>query len=568
MDSKVAHRGGTGATRERVHWRLVALMACLLLVAAACGSDGGDGDKEAGQDTTPPTSQPAEGEPVRGGTVTIGLEAETNSWLPGEATFSTSGQTVANAIYDSLMKRGADGEVHPYLAKSLEPNEDLTEWTLRLRPDVSFHDGTPLDAEALKSNFDGQLKGETSTLLGTLSDVERMEVVDDLTVKYVLTAGNAAFPDLLTGSAGMPFSPAAVKQHGADAGSNPVGTGPFVFQDWQRDSQLEMTRNKDYWREDLPYLDEIVFRVIVDDDARVASLRSGDINMMHSGRIPVVRELRELEDVETYEALGNSGSNFIVNTEQPPVDDPRVRRALAYAMDQELLIDVFGGAGLVPPQTQYFSEESPWFSEDVAEAFPNNDPAAARELLDDYINDPGRSDGKPVGSPVVVEFDHTQSSGVAERAQALQAMWNAVGVEVQLAAVEQATHIQNVIAGDYQIASWRSGSDADPYTVLSQEFGPPEATPTNYSNFTHPVLDKQLEILRTNSDFDTRYTAVEEIMMLFTEQVPNLWAGGIRYTVAALPGVQGVGEWTLPDGGAGEAVPGATVMWPQIWIEE
>src|SRR5690606_2326016 len=113
------------------------------LVAAACGSDDSG---EAGEPTGATSDMSEKGDPVHGGSITVGLEAETNSWLPGSGNFGNPGVTVAYAIYDPLMKRSADGEVRPYLAESLEPNGDLTEWTLTLREGIEFHDGTPLDA--------------------------------------------------------------------------------------------------------------------------------------------------------------------------------------------------------------------------------------------------------------------------------------------------------------------------------------------------------------------------------------------------------------------------------------
>ena len=137
------------------------------LVAAGCGGD----DDDAGSDgeTTGATSEISEqGDPVAGGSITVGLEAETNSWLPGTGQFSNAGTSVAFAIYDPLMRRDADGKMQPYLAESIEPNADLTEWTLKLRPDITFHDDTPLNAQALKTVFDDYLKAEGAVTAANL----------------------------------------------------------------------------------------------------------------------------------------------------------------------------------------------------------------------------------------------------------------------------------------------------------------------------------------------------------------------------------------------------------------
>ena len=133
----------------------------LLLGTAACGGDDGS------DNASPSSGNPGEGiseqcYPVEGGSITVGLEAETNSWLPGMGAFSNPGTTVAYAIYDPLMKRTPEGSPEPYLAESLEPNDDLTVWTLKLRPDVVFHDDTPLNGEALKTIWDTYLKAPVS----------------------------------------------------------------------------------------------------------------------------------------------------------------------------------------------------------------------------------------------------------------------------------------------------------------------------------------------------------------------------------------------------------------------
>ncbi|MBJ7452044.1 MAG: hypothetical protein JHC71_08175, partial [Blastococcus sp.] len=249
----------------------------VLLGTAACGGDdgGGSGGGTTGAEDDEFSEQ---GDPVEGGEITVGLEAETNSWTPGEGSFADSGTSVAFALYDPLMKRTAEGEIKPFLAESMEPNADFTTWTLTLRPDIQFHDGTPLNAEALKSNFDDYLIAPTSNVRNTLVDVTALNVVDELSVEYVLKETNAAFPDVLTGSPGWPFSPTAAAANGPDAGANPVGTGPFTFVSWQRDSNLVLEKNEDYWQEGLPYLDKITFRPIPDEDTRLSSLQSGDID--------------------------------------------------------------------------------------------------------------------------------------------------------------------------------------------------------------------------------------------------------------------------------------------------
>jgi peptide/nickel transport system substrate-binding protein len=551
----------------RTRWRrsVAAVgLAGLLVGTAACG--GGDSSDEAGpaeEGTVEDISE--QGEPVTGGSIEVGLEAETNSWLPGEGSFGNPGTTVAYAIYDPLMKRSADGEARPYLAESMEPNEDFTVWTLTLRPDVLFHDGTPLNGEALKTIFDQYLKVPTSNVASTLADVASLEVADELTVTYNLTEPNAAFPDILADSPGWPFSPTAAAAAGPDAGANPVGTGPFRFVSWQRDSSLEVERNENYWQEGLPYLDAITFRPIPDEDTRLASLQSGDVDAMQTLRQSTIARARDLDGVDNYEYLGNNSGGSLINTSRPPFDDVRVRQALAFSIDQPALIEVLGGTGMTPPATQYFSPDSAFYSEEAEEAFPGYDAERAQELYDEYVNDPERSDGQPVGTQLSFTYNCPPDPSLNELSQLYQSFWSGLGMQVELNTVEQAAHIQNAIAREYDVQCFRFSEEADPYFILSDAF---TEGPLNFTAYTSSEIDAALETLRTTTDVEERREAVEQVSLDVSENVPNLFTGYTLTDVAVREQVKNVGGWQFPDGTEGDGVPGATTMWGFVWVTE
>ncbi len=554
-----------GHTRlARGPWRrtlAAAGLAGLLLGTAACGNGGG---ADGGSTRAGPVEDISEqGEPVTGGTIDVGLEAETNSWLPGEGTFANPGTTVAYALYDPLIKRTAEGELKPYLAESMQPDEDLTTWTLKLRPGVQFHDGTPLDAQALKTIFDEYLTAPTSNVASSLSEVTSLDVVDDLTVQYQLAETNAAFPDVLTGAAGWPFSPTAAAAAGEDAGANPVGTGPFTLVSWQRDSTLVVEKNENYWQEGLPYLDGITFRPIPDEDTRLASLQSGDIDALQTLRQTAIARVRDIEGVDDYEHLGNNSGGSIINTTRPPFDDVRVRRALAYALDHEAL--AANRDGMTPVATQYFSPDSPFYSEEAAEAFPGSDPERAQELYDEYVNDPQRSDGLPVGTPISLTFSCPPDPSLSELSQLYQSFWAPLGMEVELVAVEQATLIQDALARDYDVQCFRFSSEDDPYYIVGDAF---TEGPLNFTEYTSPEIDEQLEVLRTTTDLQARKDAIERISLHLAEAVPNLFTSYTLSDVAVQDEVKNVGGWTFPDGTPGDGVPGATTMWGHVWTTE
>lgn len=556
------------------------LLASMALIASACGGDDGGGadapattaaPSDNGETTT--TAPPDPGGAVRGGSIVVGLESETPGWLPGTHLLTNfPALTVANTFYDSLTKRDSEGIVRPYLAESLEPNDDLTVWTLTLRPGVQFHDGTPLDADALKFIFDNHLKADGSNLLGPLRFVDSMDVIDELTVQYNLNSPDAAFPDILQGPAGWPFSPTAVQEQGADEfGSNPVGTGPFRFVSWIRDGELVVERFDDHWRDDVGHLDRITFRVITDEEARVASLQSGDVDAMQTLRQSAVRQVRELAEraeFVSYDFIGNLAGGQLLNTQTPPLDDVRVRRALAYAIDQPAILDLLGGSDISPIATQWYSEESPWFVPAVVDLWPTNDPDRARELLEEYRMDPNRSDGRAPGDPVTLDHNILPDPSVVEMGLGYKAMWEAVGFEHNMNQVEVAVILDTNASGDFMINTSRFGNQDDPCTTMRNTFGDPAVTPTNFSNFYTDEVGELIQQLCENVEFEIRYEAVERLMTIFAENVPHTWTGNTPNTVGASSRLQNVAGWTFPDGTLGDGHPMTVVQWGHVWLED
>jgi len=537
------------------------------LTLSACSGGGGGGESST---------------PVDGGVVTIGLEAEVNNFLPGTAQLGMPGRTMASAIYDPLVAVDPDGNFHPVLAESLEHNADVTEWTLKLRPGVKFHDGTPLDAQTLKTIFDDYLMAPGALTLGYLTDdgqPVKMQVVDELTVKYVLPETNASFPYVLSLDPGWPFSVKAAKAAGEDAGLEPVGTGPYKFESWTQDDKLVLTRNEDYWREGATHVDELIFRPIPDETSRLNSFQAGDIDMMVTARPNIITQLREMADTgdaQLEEYVGDNTGGNVMNTSRPPFDDVRVRKALIMATNTTTALEVLGGTGVNPETTQYFSEDSPWYSAEAAEIFPEYDPEGAKTLLEEYINDPDRSDGQPLGSPVSFEYQCQPTAELAELAQGYQSDWGKAGFEVTLKQIEQAAMIGNVVgapdskpawAGNYQVACWRFEAEPDP-GKLATDFGPVDSV-LNFTNYGSPELTEAIADFRATPDRAKRKDAANRIAVILATDVPQQYLDGTVQAVAAAPGVHFEPAIELPDGATGRPhIEGAAINWSGVWREE
>ncbi len=193
-------------------------------------------------------------------------------------------------------------------------------------------------------------------------------------------------------------------------------------------------------------------------------------------------------------------------------------------------------------------------------------------LYDEYINDPTRSDGKAVGEPVSFVYDCNTEAENLDTAQLYQQEWNDIGFEVELRTTEQASYITKVVGttseplfqGDFQIGCWADGSDDDPLSIFRTRYGDQQVL--NWTNFTSPEIDAQIEILR-GTDHEARRAAAAEISRITAEQMTvNWWSSGSNL-VLTVPEMRGLETYTFPDGEAGERRGAGRVWWHEVWLE-
>jgi peptide/nickel transport system substrate-binding protein len=554
----------------------LAVIVTIGLLAAACGDDsGGDdasGDETAGNDAFDDPRwanvevgpEASDDEPATGGSLTVSITEEPPSFLPSE--WRSGDYNAAYAIFDPLVARTADGTLEPYLAESVEPNETLDEWTVTLRPDVEFHDGTPLTAEAVKRAFDDYLVGGTvSSQFGDI--VEGLEVQDELTVTYVLTEPHAQFMDLLVLPLGWPFSPDAADDLGEDFAEQPVGTGPFKLVSWQRGNEIVLERNEDYWQEGRPYLDEITFRNLPDDAARAQSLESRDVDAVQGISIsPLAVDVADIEGVRLVLGPTNNARGMMFNTGEPPTDDVRVRQALAHAADQEPLLEVAAdeAAALTEVRTQLFPSDSPFYSEAVADAWPTYDPGEAERLLGEYVDDPDRSDGKAAGEPVEIALTVVNRPAAIELATAYEGAYDDVGFDASVDPVEDIAPA--VFGRAFQGVVFSMLDDRSPLGELQVHFG--DGLITNYTDFHDDTVAGAIEELRTVEDPDRQVEISEEVGLHLAEQMPVHWLASSLTYFAADESVRGLRSWELPDGTLGDGTRRAQTMWGQVWVDD
>lgn len=568
----------------------IALALTFVLFAAACTSstESGDGVEPTTVnvvDSVPTDASILDSGVRRGGVLRVMLQDDPTpivGWTPWDHVCAWACRNVLGGVLETLAVHRFDGTVVPFLAESIEPNETLNEWTVTLRDDVVFSDGTRLLATGVKTAHDDLLKSGKITQ-GLLRDARIISVLapDDLTLIYELSEPNAGLPDALTGPIGRMFSVESALTDPAGFLRGPVGSGPFVFDSWAVGDQAVMAQNPTYWRSDadgepLPYLDGVVFTQMQDEDDRLEEVRQGTADVLQTRAARTIEQAVDLELVVFRRVEDNAGV-LLFNTLEPPFDDQRVRRALALATDQQQLIAAAGDSGLTPRATQWWGPDSRWYSQRAEDAWVTQDIAEAQRLLGSYIDDETRSDELDPGLPIEVKLQCTDDLRLTNMAREAERQWEAVGLaEVEVEVISRSGLIQRVVgavsdrpafSGDFDVTCWRVGGESEPWAQLSAALGPVKTSPLNFANIEDERMAELVGILQTVETDVTRRSAVEEIMVTIAAETPLIYLGYSSSAIVARTNVQGLQPWLLPDGTEIVGQQGGVGHFDEVWID-
>ena len=547
---------------------------------AASGDDGAEGQGDAGEDgasgdtggddAVPGDGEPqptataeessdevSESEPVYGGTLVYGLEAETTNGLnPITAQPGASGHTVFRQIYETLTIPHADGTARPFLLESLVPNQDYTEWTLAMRPGIVFHDGLPADSAALKRHFEEVEAGTLTGIAYADWEVQDIVVLDELSIKLVLGRPLTTLPNFLTSHGGYLASP-AMYDMGADSARNPIGSGPFMLDEWIPNEITRLVRNPDYWRTDakgraLPYLDAIEFRPIPDIDARFAALRAGDLHAsMDDAGINLGDYLDDFKVVRQGEQFRSVGY-LMFNTSRPPFNDVEVRRALAQCTDVQTYNTLMWDGQ--PPATGPFSPGTPGYLEDSG--FPAYDPDAGRATLERL-------------GITSVPTDTISTETYLRGSELVAAMWGDCGLDVSINTVDEAELITNAILGVFSSTAWRGHSGYDLTTERTwwhSKFG--RGLPAlNFGRINDDRIDQALDQALEATSPEEHKRLAEEVNRAFADGVYNIWFYHSNRLVAAQDDVFGIDTVSKYTDGGYLPVFGGRVSLAETWID-
>jgi ABC-type transport system substrate-binding protein len=502
--------------------------------------------------------------PKKGGSLVFGVDAEESGFNPTTARFDEVGVMYARTVFDPLTIINAQGTWEPYLAQSVTPNADYTAWTITVRPNVVFHDGTACDGAALTANFQAQ---KASLLLGIILGpiVDSITQAGPLGVTVTMKSPWVSFPLYLAGGIGGQSaymcapSMLAAKNGGT---TQPVGTGPFVFKQWVPNSHFTATANPHYWRPGLPHLDEITFKPIIDENARAEALRSGTIDIMVTDTPQIILQFRGNKDYayidDSTHIVGEPDMGCILlNCGAAPFNDPTVRRAAAMAINRTQYVKEID-ENVLPVSHGLFTPGSPYYS---ATAYPNYNPTEAKKLV--------KQVEKTTGKPVSFTFGSTNGPASVREQEYLQQALQDVGFVVKTNIVEQNDLVNDALAGTFEALEWRQFGAVDPdlnYIFWSNTTVLSSSLAVNMARNLDPQLQAALELGRQSTDASARATAYQTVNKRLAIDLPYLWLDRSVWSVESTLKVQNWNNPTTPTGAPAFGMIAGSIWPTQIWL--
>lgn len=435
---------------------IVCLLATMLIITA-CSSNDAKSDKRKDKE------------------LTIAIDQNFITLDPQDA-----GDTVsiygARAMYEALVGFDENMEIVPVLAEEYDVSEDGLTYTFKLREDVTFHDGEPFNAEAVKVNYD-RIMDEDVRAKRNLQYIDDLEVVDDYEVKFTL---NQPFSAMLNKFAMVPFiSPKALEDDSKDIGLNPVGTGPFAFSKWNQGDSLILTKYDDYWNEDSTNVEKVTFKPVPENGSRVAMLKTGEADFVYPLPDQNIKDLEKNDDLVIDQTQSTIARYVSINTMKEPFNNEKVRLAMNYAVDKDAYIQTINNGfgtildSMMSTETQFYAQQDTY----------DFNLEKAKELM----KEAGYEDG------FQTEIWGNTTSETIKGMEFIKQQLDQIGIDVEIKSMEEGTLSDEIYTPetpeDAKVQMWYvswspSSGDADGATrsLFSSEYFPPNGSNTAYYN--------------------------------------------------------------------------------------
>ncbi|GAB6099250.1 ABC transporter substrate-binding protein [Halanaerocella petrolearia] len=510
--------------------RISLLLVLGLVLFAAVGCGGNQTNQDAKQEKQE-TKKVAEKEKY-GGAFQGRLRSDPPTLDPAHSTDTTSSRVIRN-IFDGLVQYDKNLKVVPAIAKDWKVSEDGLTWTFDLKEGVKFHNGREVKASDVVYSFTrildpetkserawlfDSVKGATAFQEGEADKVSGFKALNDYKVQIELAEPFTPFLSVLAMENASIVPKETIQKHGEQFAQHPVGTGPFKFADWKHDSKVVLEKNADYYADGRPYLDKVVYNVITEGTSAFASYEQGSIYQMDSD-IPDGQMKRVMkangefsDDFSKVPRLGTYYFGF--NTQKEPFTNKKVRKAINYAVNKQVIAQVLKNGlvkpakGILPPGMPGYNPELKGYSYDIEKA---------KQLL--------KEAGYPEGLPGEYELVYNTSKGHQRIAEAVQSNLKKVGVDVKLTNMDWGTYIQKVDNGDTQIFRLAWIADyPDPDNFLYTLFHSDNVGPGgNGAFYKNPEIDKMLDKARGMKPGQERlklYQKIEKQIMADAPWVP------------------------------------------------
>lgn len=459
----------------------------------------------------------------RGGSLIYAVGREPDRLDPTRSSIAPA-QMVFFSIHDCLVARDPDTTFHPWLANSWEISADGLSYTFELKEGVTFHDGEPFNAEAVKYMMDRSHDPQSPTRLAPAAYdfYESTETPDELTAVINLSAPWAPMLDAISFTY-RPVSPKAAEELGEELSRNPVGTGPFKFVEWVPNSYVRLVKNPDYnWaspifeHEGPAYLDEITFQNIPEHTARVAALENDEVQVME---VLPSQEVDRIAADSDYEVLVGIPPGipygYTTNVRKPPTDELEVRQAMNYAINQEEVCQTLFGSlqelgaflpshGILTPNTFAYEPKAEIYT---------HDPDKAIELLESagWMEGSGGIREKN-GQPLVIQIGTWETIGVE---QIIQQQFRAVGIDLQITVAPGLVTNESARREEIHMSPLPAGrSDPDILALLhSRNAG----TGFNFTYHSNAELDDLLDQGASEPDEEKRVEIYSQVQMIIME---------------------------------------------------
>ncbi len=533
--------------------------------------------------TTPPApAATAAPTPVAktGGKIVFGLEAEaSDGYLPSSSQCAVSCYQVFTSMAERLFSVNAKGQVTPWLAESITPSSDYKSYTIKTKTGIKFHNGEPFNAEAAKLNIDDFACGAVTISawfplngFGALCKAGKLQnsvtvTGPDTLVVNIPTGRWVSLGSYLAGGQTYMMAPAQIN---AKDRNKPIGTGQYKFKEWVVGDHLTVTKNADYWGKNKPNADEVEFRPIPDENARLAQLQAGQIDFLTTSNTLAVQEMQKLaKDGKIRVDLGSPTfgevSYIMLNNGVAPFNNKDCRLAAAQAIDVQTAIKL--RAPLNEAADGPFPKGSLGYL--PASGYPKFNLDGAKASFAKCKAALGGGDVKfTIGTTTVP--DNIQTFHVV-----IKAMLEQAGFKVDTVSIEQQKYITTALVGAFQAFSWRShgGFDPDQQRVWwHNEMNPRDKTGAlvydgktidiNLARVVDGTVDSAFDQIRQNSDPAVRKKATEAINASLGENANNLWLWRTIWAVASCSKCGGATGQKTPTGEAVQDFP--TGLVPEV----